>query len=291
MEEAAELEMADEVGEEESIEEDDLEDLFLKETADTPLESEPSEPHEELVEESVGKTSSEESAISFTSEEELLPEEEVGLEKEVGELDEEVVELELADEVGAEESVEEEDLEDLFLKETAEIPPLEPEPSESHEELIEESVDQADSEEDAIPVRSEEQQEPKSEVSLHEKAIIEGIEEIDIKGELEGEDDILPHVQGEEIPLEEISLSSIATFRQHSPLDLTLEDFGISEPFSDELISNEMTQNISQMVEKITTSLALPVVERVAREIALKRSEEIINEEIDRIKGTDTSRV
>lgn len=290
--EIAELEIVDEGGPEESKEEEALEDASLAETAEKAPEIELSEPQEELGVFLDEQSSEEPDTIVKSREEHLTdegmePEEEVMAfeEEDVGDLEGEIDQLETADEMEPEESVEE-DLDYLSLKETAEEP-MEFEPSDSPDEFMEESLGQSDSKGSGKPVRSEEEEDRKERVSLPEKTIMEGIEEIDIRGEFDGQADMWPQAKEGEISLEEIPLSSIATSQRHSFLELTLGDFGIDEHSSDELVSNKLTQNIHEMVEKITKSVALPIVEKVVREFALKRSEEIIKEEIERIKGMD----
>jgi hypothetical protein len=170
----------------------------------------------------------------------------------------------------------------LSLQEAA-AAPLEFEDSESdNDELIEGSVGEISSEGYVEPIKTKEK--VKDDVALSDLKTMEGLEDLEVKGAFGGEEEIVPHINRGEIPLEEIPVSSVSISPAHYFLELTLGDFGVSEPFSNELIGEEMTKSIHEMVEKVTTSLAPPIVERVVREIALKRSEEIIKEEIARIK-------
>jgi hypothetical protein len=88
----------------------------------------------------------------------------------------------------------------------------------------------------------------------------------------------------EEVGLQEVDLMVLPSLRDGLRLELVEEDFGVVDPFSEDGIRKELARNLQDMVERILTDLAPPIVERVAREIALERTEKIVMEEIERLK-------
>ena len=83
----------------------------------------------------------------------------------------------------------------------------------------------------------------------------------------------------------ELSLEEVPTLAEGLQLDLMQEDFGVVDPYSEEGIRIEIQRNLQDIVERILLDMAPPIVERVAREIALGRAEKIIMEEIERLKS------
>jgi DNA-binding response OmpR family regulator len=89
---------------------------------------------------------------------------------------------------------------------------------------------------------------------------------------------------GAEPEFRELSLSDVPSLEAGLRLELTEEDFGVVDPFSEDGMRKELARNLQDMVERILSEMAPPIVERVAREIALERTERIVLEEIERLK-------
>ncbi len=84
---------------------------------------------------------------------------------------------------------------------------------------------------------------------------------------------------------EELSLEDVPALEEGLRLELLQEDFGVVDPCSEDGIRVEIQRNLQDIVERILTDMAPPIVERVAREVALERAEKIIMEEIERLKS------
>lgn len=113
-----------------------------------------------------------------------------------------------------------------------------------------------------------------------------GLEEVSLEEEFAqekpvgGVEEAIAFVKLEEIPLEEIPL-----LEERQGLEISEEDLGIVSPFSEEGLRREIVKNLQLVAERILSELAPPIVEKVAREIALEKAERIIMEEIERLKS------
>ena len=84
---------------------------------------------------------------------------------------------------------------------------------------------------------------------------------------------------------EELSLQDVPALEEGLRLELLQEDFGVVDPYSEDGIRVEIQRNLQDIVERILLDIAPPIVERVARDVALERAEKIIMEEIERLKS------
>lgn len=109
------------------------------------------------------------------------------------------------------------------------------------------------------------------EVSLEEELMEEGVPPVGL-------------LEIAEIPIEEIpKLEKFASF------ELSEEDLGVVDPFSEEGLRRQLARSLEEAVQRILWEMAPPIVEKVAREIALEQAEKIILQEIERIKGDTNS--
>lgn len=82
----------------------------------------------------------------------------------------------------------------------------------------------------------------------------------------------------------EVPLTQLPALAQGLRLELMEEDFGLVDPFSEDGIRRELARNIQEIVERILSQMAPPIVEKVARAVALEQAERIVLEEIEKIK-------
>jgi DNA-binding response OmpR family regulator len=112
---------------------------------------------------------------------------------------------------------------------------------------------------------------------LEELALEEEIASFRAEAEME--------VDWERVAFQELSLDEVPPLEEGLRLELMQEDFGVVDPFGEQGIRIEIQRNLQDIVERILTDMAPPIVERVAREVALERAEKIIMEEIERLKS------
>jgi DNA-binding response OmpR family regulator len=127
-----------------------------------------------------------------------------------------------------------------------------------------------------------------SEAAAMEPSVDRGIE---LNEEVALENELSPEAEEETAPpqtwpeeFEELPIEAIPTLQQGLRLELSAEDFGVIDPFSEEGIRKQLSKNIQEMVERILSDMAPSIIERVAREIALERTEKIVMEEIERLR-------
>ncbi|MGQ9653733.1 MAG: response regulator [Thermodesulfobacteriota bacterium] len=89
----------------------------------------------------------------------------------------------------------------------------------------------------------------------------------------------------EEGLLVEVAIEEIPYLEAGLRVELTEEDFGLFDPFSEEGVRREISRNLHEMVEKVLADLAPPIVERVARRVAVEHAEKIVMEEMARRKS------
>jgi DNA-binding response OmpR family regulator len=89
----------------------------------------------------------------------------------------------------------------------------------------------------------------------------------------------------EEGLLLEMAIEEVPYLDKGLRVELTEEDFGLFDPFSEEGVRREISRNLHEMVEKILADMAPPIVERVARRIASEQAQRIIMEEMARRKA------
>ncbi len=151
---------------------------------------------------------------------------------------------------------------------------------EAEEEFAEPSTPQETPPEAAEPMHEEET------VSISAAGGEESLEEVPLEEELAAAAGIEePQISQDEVELEEIALDSIPSFGEAFRPQLTEEDFGFFDPYSQDAIRRGLSENLHQMVERLLADLAPPIIEQVARDIALERAEKIISEEIARLKA------
>jgi CheY-like chemotaxis protein len=115
----------------------------------------------------------------------------------------------------------------------------------------------------------------------------EALEELELEEEISpaaGEDVSVPRGL-DRMGLQEVPVESLPTLDAGLRLELTEEDFGLIDPFSEEGVRVELVRNLEDIVERILSDMAPSIVERVARDIALEQTERIVREEIERLKS------
>jgi DNA-binding response OmpR family regulator len=110
------------------------------------------------------------------------------------------------------------------------------------------------------------------------------LEEVELEEEIAAAKGETSWPQGAEAVLEEIALQDVPPLEAGLRLELLEEDFGVVDFFSEEGIRREIARNLQDMVERILAEMAPPIVENVARGIALERAEKIVMEEIQRLR-------
>ena len=112
------------------------------------------------------------------------------------------------------------------------------------------------------------------------------LEEVELEEEIasiEAEKGV-PEVWDEGL-LVEVAIEEIPYLEAGLRVELTEEDFGLFDPFSEEGVRREISRNLHEMVEKVLADLAPPIVERVARRVAVEHAEKIVMEEMARRKS------
>lgn len=112
------------------------------------------------------------------------------------------------------------------------------------------------------------------------------LEEVELEEEIASveAEKAVPEVWDEGL-LVELAIEEIPYLETGLRLELTEEDFGLFDPFSEEGVRREISRNLHEMVEKVVADLAPPIVERVARRIAVEQAEKIVMEEMARRKS------
>ncbi len=143
----------------------------------------------------------------------------------------------------------------------------------------EELVFEEPREEEAIAPRPSPTFEQVQEVAQVSPPAMGVIEEVSLEEELLEEAPLVGILELEEIPVQEIP-----SLEEFAPMELSEEDLGVVDPFSEEGIRRELARSLEEVVQRILSDMAPPIVEKVARDIALEQAERIILQEIERIK-------
>jgi hypothetical protein len=69
---------------------------------------------------------------------------------------------------------------------------------------------------------------------------------------------------------QELSLESVHTLERGQGIEPTPEDLGLVDPFLEGEIRRRLTNEIHELSQKIFAEIAQPIIERVARDIALE---------------------
>jgi CheY-like chemotaxis protein len=163
---------------------------------------------------------------------------------------EEKAEPTVAQEAVVEEKVEPPAFEETVIEEKAEPP--------STEEVVAEERVEPPAAEEAVPI----------ETMIEETSLEEEVAPL-VDEEVEG--GVL------EVEFQEISLDEIPILQRGEALEMTEEDLEVWDYFPQMWLKEE----INAAVEKMVMEMAPPIVERVSREIALEKAEQIIKEEIE----------
>jgi DNA-binding response OmpR family regulator len=149
------------------------------------------------------------------------------------------------------------------------------EPAEAEEiQALEVSEEALEVPEEAVEVREEA-------VEYHEEAVEVPEAAVEVPEE-EIIQEIAPTL---EIDLGELHTDEIPSLEAGLRMELMEEDFAAGDAFFEERVRREISIKLQEMVEGLISDLAEPIVERVAREVALERTEKIVMEEIDRLKS------